>query len=67
MINLCIINYNKLYCLLIFIIHQVYLKEDFFQLLPKEVRPWNAMLLWGTAYSRSTLHIGAEQYYNIFA
>lgn len=35
----------------------VYLKEDFFQLLPKEIRPWNAMLLWGTAYSRSSLHI----------
>lgn len=35
----------------------IYLKEDFFQLLPKEIRPWNAMLLWGTAYSRSTLHI----------
>ncbi|XP_068706530.1 uncharacterized protein [Montipora foliosa] len=35
----------------------VHLKEDFFQLLPKEIRPWNAMLLWGTAHSRSTLHI----------
>lgn len=35
----------------------VYLNEDFFQLLPKEIRPWNAMLLWGTAHSRSTLHI----------
>lgn len=35
----------------------VYLKEDFFQLLPKEIRPWNAMLLWGTAHSRSSLHI----------
>lgn len=35
----------------------VYLKEDFFQLLPKELRPWNAMLLWGTAHSRSSLHI----------
>lgn len=35
----------------------VYLREDFFQLLPKEIRPWNAMLLWGTAHSRSSLHI----------
>lgn len=35
----------------------VYLKEDFFQLLPREIRPWNAMLLWGTAHSRSSLHI----------
>lgn len=35
----------------------IYLKEDFFQLFPIEVRPWNAMLLWGTAYSRSYLHI----------
>ena len=37
---------------------QIYLKEDFFQLFPREVRPWNAMLLWGTAHSRSSLHIG---------
>eukprot|EP00112_Aurelia_sp_Birch-Aquarium-sp1_P021796 Seg5950.2 transcript_id=Seg5950.2/GoldUCD/mRNA.D3Y31 product="F-box protein" protein_id=Seg5950.2/GoldUCD/D3Y31 len=35
----------------------IYLEEDFFQLLPQEIRPWNAMILWGTAYSRSTLHI----------
>eukprot|EP00795_Rhopilema_esculentum_P012995 gene12995-3763_t len=35
----------------------IYLKEDFFSLLPEEIRPWNAMLLWGTKYSRSTLHI----------
>ncbi|EDO47823.1 predicted protein [Nematostella vectensis] len=35
----------------------IYLKEDFFQFFPKDVRPWNAMLLWGTAYSRSSLHI----------
>lgn len=35
----------------------VYLEEDFFQLFPNEIRPWNAMLLWGTAFSRSTLHI----------
>ncbi|XP_077862532.1 uncharacterized protein LOC144344480 [Saccoglossus kowalevskii] len=35
----------------------VYLEEDYFQLFPQEVRPWNAMLLWGTEYSRSSLHI----------
>lgn len=35
----------------------IYLKEDFFQLFPVEVKPWNAMLLWGTPYSRSYLHI----------
>ena len=35
----------------------IYLKEDFFKIFAKEVRPWNAMLLWGTAYSRSFLHI----------
>jgi len=35
----------------------IYLKEDFFSLLPQDIRPWNAMLLWGTRYSRSTLHI----------
>jgi histone arginine demethylase JMJD6 len=34
-----------------------YLKEDFFQLFPKDIRPWWSFLLWGTAYSRSTLHI----------
>lgn len=31
--------------------------EDFFQLFPIEVRPWNSMLLWGTTFSRSSLHI----------
>ncbi|XP_028393862.1 F-box protein At1g78280-like isoform X2 [Dendronephthya gigantea] len=35
----------------------IYLREDFFKIFPKEVRPWNAMLLWGTAYSRSYLHV----------
>ncbi|XP_041471533.1 F-box protein At1g78280-like [Lytechinus variegatus] len=35
----------------------MYLEEDFFQLFPEEIRPWNAMMLWGTAYSRSALHI----------
>ncbi|XP_070566756.1 bifunctional arginine demethylase and lysyl-hydroxylase JMJD6-like isoform X2 [Ptychodera flava] len=35
----------------------IYLQEDFFKLFPEEVRPWDAMLLWGTAHSRSSLHI----------
>ncbi|ELT98450.1 hypothetical protein CAPTEDRAFT_225272 [Capitella teleta] len=34
-----------------------FLKEDFFQVFPSSVRPWDAMLLWGTAFSRSSLHI----------
>ncbi|CAD5115457.1 DgyrCDS4429 [Dimorphilus gyrociliatus] len=34
-----------------------YMDEDFFQIFPEDVRPWNAMLLWGTAFSRSSLHI----------
>lgn len=34
-----------------------YLNEDWFQLFPEEIRPWNAMLLWGTKFSRSSLHI----------
>ncbi|XP_076452015.1 uncharacterized protein LOC143287696 [Babylonia areolata] len=34
-----------------------YTQEDFFQQFPKEVRPWHCMLLWGTAHSRSELHI----------
>lgn len=36
---------------------QTYTEDDFFQLFPEEVRPWDAMLLWGTEFSRSTLHI----------
>ncbi|KAK6175422.1 hypothetical protein SNE40_013889 [Patella caerulea] len=35
----------------------LYTEEDFFPLFPKEVQPWDCMLLWGTAYSRSSLHI----------
>ncbi|KAK2146535.1 hypothetical protein LSH36_601g00011 [Paralvinella palmiformis] len=34
-----------------------YVKEDFFEIFPEDVRPWNAMLLWGTKYSRSSLHM----------
>ncbi|XP_064610520.1 uncharacterized protein LOC135474836 [Liolophura sinensis] len=34
-----------------------YLNEDFFSLFPPSVIPWNAMMLWGTAHSRSSLHI----------
>ncbi|CAI9741412.1 Hypothetical predicted protein [Octopus vulgaris] len=33
------------------------LTEDFFSLFPEEIRPWNSMLLWGGAHSRSPLHI----------
>ena len=36
---------------------QIYTAEDFFQLFPEEIRPWDCMLLWGTAHSRSLLHI----------
>jgi len=35
----------------------IYLQEDHYKLFPQEVRPWDAMLLWGTQYSRSSLHI----------
>jgi len=34
-----------------------YLEGDLFRLLPKDVQPTNMMLLWGTPYSRSHLHI----------
>lgn len=34
-----------------------YLNDDFYELFHKDIRPWNAMLLWGSPYSRSTLHI----------
>ena len=40
-----------------FLCVQKYLDEDYFKLFPPEVRPWDAMLLWGTKYSRSSLHI----------
>jgi len=36
---------------------QIYTDENLFNLFPVEVRPWDAMLLWGTTYSRSTLHV----------
>ncbi|XP_071955126.1 uncharacterized protein [Antedon mediterranea] len=39
------------------IITPVYLQEDYFQMFPPEIQPWNAMLLWGTRFSRSSLHI----------
>ncbi|KAK7469555.1 hypothetical protein BaRGS_00036403 [Batillaria attramentaria] len=35
----------------------MYTEEDFFQQFPAEIRPWDCMLLWGTAHSRSDLHI----------
>ena len=33
------------------------LQHDWFSYLPKSIRPHHAFLLWGTAFSRSTLHI----------
>jgi len=38
-------------------IFQVYWDDDLFQMFPSEVRPWDCMLLWGTAFSRSSMHI----------
>ncbi|GFN74874.1 bifunctional arginine demethylase and lysyl-hydroxylase jmjd6-like [Plakobranchus ocellatus] len=35
----------------------IYTEQDLFQLFPAAVRPWDCMLLWGTAHSRSSLHI----------
>ncbi|XP_041378141.1 F-box protein At1g78280-like [Gigantopelta aegis] len=34
-----------------------YNSENWFNLFPPELRPWDCMILWGTAYSRSSLHI----------
>ncbi|CAG5116003.1 unnamed protein product [Candidula unifasciata] len=39
------------------VLETIYTREDFFNLFPKEIRPWDCLLLWGTSYSRSTLHI----------
>ncbi|GFR63221.1 bifunctional arginine demethylase and lysyl-hydroxylase JMJD6-like [Elysia marginata] len=39
------------------VLQTVYMEEDLFKLLPSAVRPWDCMLLWGTAHSRSSLHI----------
>lgn len=33
------------------------MEENFFTLFPNEVRPWDSMMLWGTKYSRSKLHM----------
>ncbi|XP_055865099.1 uncharacterized protein LOC129922532 [Biomphalaria glabrata] len=35
----------------------IYTSENFFDLFPVEVRPWDCYFLWGTAHSRSSLHI----------
>ncbi|CAL1531031.1 unnamed protein product, partial [Lymnaea stagnalis] len=35
----------------------VYTNENYFNLFPEEVRPWDCYFLWGTAHSRSSLHI----------
>ncbi|XP_060579895.1 uncharacterized protein LOC132736717 isoform X2 [Ruditapes philippinarum] len=37
--------------------NNVFMEENFFNLFPYEVRPWDCMMLWGTKYSRSTLHM----------
>ncbi|BFZ22999.1 hypothetical protein BsWGS_26037 [Bradybaena similaris] len=39
------------------VLETIYTREDFFNLFPKEIRPWDCLLLWGTSFSRSTLHI----------
>ncbi|XP_005099656.1 F-box protein At1g78280 [Aplysia californica] len=39
------------------ILKSVYTESNLFDLFPPAVQPWDCMLLWGTAYSRSTLHI----------
>lgn len=35
----------------------IYAEENFFNLFPDEVKPWDCLFLWGTKYSRSTLHM----------
>lgn len=35
----------------------IYAEENFFNLFPNEVKPWDCLLLWGTKYSRSSLHM----------
>ena len=36
---------------------QMYADEDYFRYFPEEIRPRNAMLLWGTKHSKSYLHV----------
>ena len=40
-----------------YFIFQIYAEENFFNLFPNEVKPWDCLLLWGTKYSRSSLHM----------
>lgn len=35
----------------------VYAEENFFNLFPDEVRPWDCLMLWGSQFSRSSLHM----------
>ncbi|KAH9510361.1 hypothetical protein Btru_042891 [Bulinus truncatus] len=39
------------------VLDSVYTRENFFDLFPDEVRPWDCYFLWGTAHSRSSLHV----------
>lgn len=33
------------------------MEENFFSLFPEDIQPWDSMMLWGTKFSRSTLHM----------
>ncbi|VDI77399.1 Hypothetical predicted protein [Mytilus galloprovincialis] len=35
----------------------VYAEENFFNLFPDEVRPWDCLMLWGSQFSRFSLHM----------
>ncbi|XP_063418744.1 uncharacterized protein LOC134701525, partial [Mytilus trossulus] len=35
----------------------VYAEENFFNLFPDEVRPWDCLMLWGSQFFRSSLHM----------
>ena len=42
---------------LLLLYFQYLLEENFFNIFPSEIRPWDCMMLWGSKYSRSTLHM----------
>ncbi|XP_060073793.1 uncharacterized protein LOC132553554 [Ylistrum balloti] len=44
-----------------------YGEENFFNLFPESIRPWDCMMLWGTAHSRSTLHMDPYNWTGISA
>lgn len=44
-----------------------YTEENFFNLFPEEVRPWGSLFLWGTAHSRSSLHMDPYNWTGISA